>query len=244
MKREWMEGMGDESRSHSGAGSNRPLDAIEPARLSSLPQPATTPLRLIPPGSGPATRRGTFFLGRREPERAVLFVDGNNWFHSLRQAGVGDLPRLDYAKISRKLVRDRAWIGTRYYIGRVPQRGNLRLYRDQRRFLASLESTDPRISIHLGRIEFRAFEIAVEKAVDVMLAVDLVLMAERREFESAYLLSADGDFTPAVDAVRSSGRKVFAVSASHGGRLREACNAFIRVDPGWFEDCYRRDSRP
>ena len=38
-------------------------------------------------------------------------------------------------------------------------------------------------------------EIMVEKAVDVMLAVDLVTMAERNEFDAAYILSADGDYS-------------------------------------------------
>lgn len=247
--------------------------------LSSDSPAATSRPRLIPPGSGTATRRGTFFRSSRAPDRAVLFVDGNNWFHSLREAGVRELHRLDYAKISLKLVRDRTWLGTRYYVGQVPQAGNLRLYVDQRRFLASLASSDSRISVHLGRLEFRrvtsksnreheqrlarlartlgeldrrALEwivrnrretrVVVEKAVDVMLAVDLVLMAERREFETAYLLSADGDFTPAVEAARLTGRQIFAVSASHGGRLREVCNAFIRVGPEWFNDCYRERS--
>jgi len=53
------------------------------------------------------------------PDRAVLFVDGNNWFHSLRKAGVDDLFMLDYAKISTKLVGPRVWLATRYYIGQV-----------------------------------------------------------------------------------------------------------------------------
>jgi len=153
-------------------------------------------------------------------DRAVLFVDGNNWYHSLSELGVGDLGRLNYAKISEKLVGPRTWIGTRYYIGRVQQKGNPRLYADQRRFLAHLQATDPRISVHLGRLEERqvkneaalelrqylsAFpvridvgvfhglmaiakkhaqlDVMVEKAVDVMLAVDLVMMAQRDEFD-------------------------------------------------------------
>jgi len=40
-------------------------------------------------------------------------------------------------------------------------------------------------------------QVMVEKAVDVMLAVDLVVMAERDEYDAAYILSADGDYTPA-----------------------------------------------
>ena len=157
------------------------------------------------------------------PDRAVLFVDGSNWYHALKGIGIASPGRLDYAKLSQKLVGPRTWVATRYYIGQVRQVGNRRLYRDQRRFLAGLRNSDPRISTHLGRLEPRTVEnegarelqqylhalsvqidrgvfhdllaiaarhastqIMVEKAVDVMLAVDLVTMAGRDEFFSPF----------------------------------------------------------
>ena len=49
-------------------------------------------------------------------------------------------------------------------------------------------------------------QIMVEKAVDVMLAVDLVTMAGRDEFDAAYILSADGDYCPAVEAAARLGK--------------------------------------
>lgn len=208
-------------------------------------------------------------------DRAILFVDGNNWFHSLRACGVADLIDLDYAKISLKLIAPREWLATRYYIGQVQNTGNERLYADQRRFLARLRATDARISTHLGRIESRptrneaaielrqylanlkaqipspvfrdlmelacrhaTSEVSVEKAVDVMLAVDMVVMAERNEYDAAYVLSADGDFTPAAEAVRSMGKKVYAASVSTGAQLARAVNSFIHIDRQWFGDCY------
>lgn len=208
-------------------------------------------------------------------DRALVFVDGNNWYHSLKGAGVQGQGALDYAKISAKLAGPRNWAGTRYYIGQVSQTGNTQLYAEQRRFLARLTQRDPRISVHLGRIEERRVEndvarellqylsnlpvridpavykdlvalgtkhrrtrIMVEKAVDVMLAVDLVVMAERNEYDTAYVLSADGDYTHAVGFVRSLGKKVFAVSASHGAQIAAAVNAFIRVDAAWFAGCF------
>jgi uncharacterized LabA/DUF88 family protein len=70
-----------------------------------------------------------------------------------------------------------------------------------------------------------------------MLAVDIVVLAERNQFDVAYLLSTDGDFTPAVTAVRSSGRKVFAASPGRGVMIQAACNAFIRLSKEWFDDC-------
>jgi uncharacterized LabA/DUF88 family protein len=208
-------------------------------------------------------------------DRAILFIDGNNWYHSLRDASVVDLGRLDYAKISEKLVGSREWLGTRYYIGRVPQSGDPTLYADQRRFLSFLESTDSRISIYPGRLERRPFDdpaadelgrylaslktkidrgvfqdlmaiaqrhkkttVMVEKAVDVALAVDMVVMAERDEFDAAYLLSADGDFTPAVNAVKSHGKKVYAASPAQGAQLAAAADSYIRLQRMWFGDCY------
>lgn len=208
-------------------------------------------------------------------DRAVVFIDGNNWYHSIKDAGVEDLGRLDYGKISRKLLGPRDWIATRYYIGQVPQTIDTSLYASQRRFLASLSATDQRISIHLGRLEERPVadpaanellhylatlqirintsiyhglvEIGkrhrkatalVEKAVDVMLAVDMVVMAERGQYDAAYLLSSDGDFTPAVRAVRDRGLKAYAASPAAGAQLAAVVNSFIRLRREWFDDCY------
>jgi uncharacterized LabA/DUF88 family protein len=212
------------------------------------------------------------------PDRAIVFLDGNNWYHGLRdRLNLPDLLKLDYAAVSRKLVGPREWIGTRYYIGQVRQRGNMKLYANQRRFLASLTAADNRISYHLGRLERRKVPneaakelrrylkqldmridrrifhelmaladkhwevtVTVEKAVDVHLAVDMVTMAERDEYDAAYLLSADGDFTPAVKAVRSLGKNVYAATPLFGAELAAVVNAFIRLDSVWFADCYRR----
>jgi uncharacterized LabA/DUF88 family protein len=78
----------------------------------------------------------------------------------------------------------------------------------------------------------------VEKAVDVMLAVDLVMMAQRDEFDSAYILSADGDYTPAVEAVVGLGKAVYAFSPAPGAQLGSVVRAFIRPKEDWFDDCY------
>ena len=66
----------------------------------------------------------------------------------------------------------------------------------------------------------------------------MVVAAERDELDAAYLLSADGDFTPAVEAVRAAGKKVYAVSPAHGAQLAASADSFIRLEPGWFGDCY------
>jgi uncharacterized LabA/DUF88 family protein len=169
------------------------------------------------------------------PERSVVFVDGNNWYHSLTNLGISNLGRFNYAKVSRKLVGPREWTATRYYVGQVRQQENTILYSAQRRYMAWLGARSPRISIHYGRLEQRprndaaaelkrylaelkvridpavykdllslavrhaVVSVTVEKAVDVMLAVDMVRMAERNEYDTAYLLS------PGLHAGRQGG---------------------------------------
>lgn len=221
-------------------------------------------------------------------DRAVLFVDGNNFYHGLRSAGVTNLGELDYCKIAAQLIGPRHFCGLRYYVGQVRQEGDSSLYAEQRHFLAQLVAQNPSlISVHLGRIEVRErrndaadelkqflqglstrldppvyralFDIAkrhqtamvhVEKAVDVMLAVDLVVMALQDRFDAAYILSADGDYTHAVEEARRLGKKVYAASAANGHQLKQVCNAFIPLTREWFNSCYKpppappRSSRP
>src|SRR5438445_203945 len=77
-----------------------------------------------------------------------------------------------------------------------------------------------------------------EKATDVYLATDLVRMALDNEYDAAYLLSADGDYTPAVELVRRRGKHVYAVSAQPGAALARVVTKFIPIEPGWLADCY------
>jgi uncharacterized LabA/DUF88 family protein len=116
----------------------------------------------------------------RALDRAIVFVDGSNRYHGCVAFGLKSLGRLDFAKISRKLVQARQ--------------------------------------------------------VDVQLAVDMVVMAERSGYDTAYLLSADVDFTPAVGAVMATSRRVFVASPLGCARLAGACTSSLRLRRGWFAE--------
>ena len=73
-----------------------------------------------------------------------------------------------------------------------------------------------------------------EKRVDVSIAVDMITMAYGKRYDVAYLLSADGDYVPAVEAVKSEGRKVFAASPVIGRELKKVVDAFIPLKREWF----------
>ena len=116
-----------------------------------------------------------------------------------------------------------------------------RAARELKRYLHNLPvKIDPGVYRELYRIaeENSSATTYVEKAVDVALAVDLVVMAERDEFDCAYILSADGDFTPAVKVVRAHNKKVYAASPAKGAELASAVNTYIPLRAEWFADCY------
>lgn len=199
--------------------------------------------------------------------RAVLFIDGSNWYHSLKRIEVSS--KLDYRAVAAKLIRNRELVGTRYYVGRVT--GDLRRMREQEHYLSFLR--DRGVSVHLGivrrnpmnrqfvrerrrlaeRISGYAAAIPaevreaietfyrsdypqfVEKQVDTRMSVDLVRMAYRDEYDAAYILSADSDFIPAVEAVRELGKTVFAASPAQGKQLAAAVDTYIPLPRRWFD---------
>ncbi|MCK5650333.1 MAG: NYN domain-containing protein, partial [Gemmatimonadetes bacterium] len=126
-------------------------------------------------------------------------------------------------RLETRVVRNEAALELRRYLGNPPMRIERGIYNDL---------------LEIAR-RHATSEVVVEKAVDVMLAVDMVTMGERNEFDAAYLLSADGDFTPAVQAVRALRKRVYAVSPSYGAQLAAAVDSFIRLGATWFRDCYR-----
>ena len=200
-------------------------------------------------------------------ERALLFIDGSNFYHHARDIGIST-GNLDYRILAHKLILDRQLVGIRYYVGKIS--GDLSRIRSQEKFLDRIRSQG--VEIFLGRIERRMLDpddnpliqrlkslIAAnrtdmndsilnalnalcetrqpqytEKRVDVSIAVDMVTMAHRDQYDAAYLLSADGDFVPAVEVVKAAGKKVFAASPFVGYELKRAVHAFIPLKAEWF----------
>lgn len=181
------------------------------------------------------------------PVRAILFIDGNNWYHGLKKIGV-DAYGLDYRKVAAKLLMGRSLSEIRFYIGRVT--GDRTRITRQAQKIAALEAQGVRIT--WGRVQRNLIEpqknpvlgklreivegnattlppevVAqleqlcnmsvpdyVEKQVDVAIAVDLVGMAFRDEYDVAYLLSADADYVSAVQEAQRLNKVVFGAKAS------------------------------
>lgn len=180
-------------------------------------------------------------------QRAIFFIDGSNWYHSLRRQDIGAPGELDYAKISQKLAGTREWIETRYYIGALlgriePRREPNPLATELHRWLDSGPAElGPGAHAWLRTRADAHSNVRTlkEKAVDIMLAVALIRLATDDRYDAAYVLSADGDFTPAVEAVRAGGKTVYGVSPDRSYALANSVNTYIHLQKEWFRDCYR-----
>ena len=81
----------------------------------------------------------------------------------------------------------------------------------------------------------------VEKSVDVPLAVDMVRLAYDGAYGTGIIVSGDGDFVKAVEAVRAKNIRVqnanFLNLDRKGSAIRSACNSFIPLTPKSLSDC-------
>ncbi len=136
-------------------------------------------------------------------QRVMVFIDGSNLYHVLDQ----NCSRHDvqFDKLARKLANGRDLRRIYYYnIRQESDRPDGRA--DQDRFLHSLYDT-PYVEVRLGIAKQRRDQV-VEKGVDVMLATDLVVRAYQDQYDTAILVSGDGDFYPAIQAVKDRGKQV------------------------------------
>ena len=84
-----------------------------------------------------------------------------------------------------------------------------RRYASKRRFIDAL-SYIPRFQVRLGHLSFqgltdRSQPIFQQKRVDMMLGVDMALLAVKQRVDRMVLLTGDSDTIPAVEAVKPEG---------------------------------------
>lgn len=138
--------------------------------------------------------------------------------------------------------------GVRLFLGRIQQN---RILPDKNPALVELGQllaqapleTPPEFRSRLEDLRRRSFVSYVEKQADVWIAVDLVSMAHRDEYDVAYLLSADADYVSAVREVLGMRKRVFPVRswAVRSAELDNVAKA-IPLKGDWFENLSVVDS--
>ncbi len=144
------------------------------------------------------------------PTRVIAYVDGFNLYFGLRSQRLAHLYWLDVAAmISRLLERRELLVATKYFTSRVS--GSPEKAKRQNTYLEALQ-TRPQLSMYFGVYQTHprnchscgtVWEVHSEKMTDVNIAVELMTDAHRNLYDTAVIVSADADLSPAIIAVRA-----------------------------------------
>lgn len=137
-------------------------------------------------------------------ERVGIFIDGSNLYHALRSnCGRADL---NFPEFIARLCRERQLFRAYYYNILQEPNQNPDGYREQQEFLDILRRT-PYLEVRLGYTKLRQ-GVTIEKGIDVMLATDLLRYGWSGLYETAILVSGDGDFAYAIQSAKDMGKHI------------------------------------
>ncbi|MGA8574953.1 MAG: NYN domain-containing protein [Candidatus Cybelea sp.] len=145
--------------------------------------------------------------------RVAIFIDGGYLDHMLRDEFAA--ARIDYEKFAAWLAGDCDLLRS-YYYHCLPFQSNPPTDEERRRFSSAQSffarlSMIPRFHVREGKLAFRGRDAATgrlileQKRVDLMLGLDMALLAAKRQVTDVVLVSGDSDLLPAVEAVKSEG---------------------------------------
>lgn len=172
--------------------------------------------------------------------RTMVYVDGFNLYHGLRDLGGRKWLWLDLEALGRRLCRENDdLVGVKYFTADV--RDDPAAQQRQATYLAALASHTS-VDVHKGRFQqnnvrcfscnrhWRSYE---EKETDVAIAATMIEDAVLHRWDRALLLSADADLCPAVRVVRHLRPEKTVIAAfpprRHSDELGNACHGRFKV---------------
>lgn len=159
---------------------------------------------------------------RARRKRVAVFIDGSNLYFKLRTLipHKMDFIRYRYRDLVFSLLNDdERLVYTGYYVGVVRDTKRSRdfsktadLIQNQQKLFEQLRHQQ--IEIVKGYLLERDGRF-FEKGVDVRLAVDIVTMAQAKQYDTAILISSDTDLIPAMQAAQRNKREIVHVGFEH-----------------------------
>ncbi|MCH9626665.1 MAG: hypothetical protein S4CHLAM2_02910 [Chlamydiales bacterium] len=153
-----------------------------------------------------------FFLGLNlERERITCFVDGFNLYHALADIGENHLKWLDLKALFLRLTRSKSQIITQILFFSAYPTWKPAAYHRHRQYIAALSATG--ITPVMGQFKNKRKRCQKcktqwtnheEKETDVNMALALLDLAYKDQYDHAFLLTRDSDFAPAVHKVKQN----------------------------------------
>lgn len=199
-------------------------------------------------------------------KRAIVFVDGQNLFHAAREAFGYTYPNYDILALARLICQGAGWdlAQARFYTG-IPDPSDDPFWSH---FWVNKLRTMSWDGIHVYSRTLRyrnrkvrlpdgtehTFLTGEEKGIDVRIALDVIRMAHRQEYDVAMILSQDQDLSEVAAEIRTIAREqnrwiklacAFPFSPTTRNRRGIDRTDWIRIERATYDACLdRRDYRP
>ena len=199
-------------------------------------------------------------------KRAVVFIDGQNLFHSVRESFGYTYPNYDVRALARRVCQDKGWelAQVRFYTG-VPDLSDDARWHE---FWSHKFAMMGRQGIHVYSRPLRyrnkrvnlpdgseyTFLAGEEKGIDVRIAIDVIRMGHHKEYDVALIFSQDQDLSEVADEIRAIAREqdrwikvacAFPISPTMRNRRGIEKTDWIQVDRVTYDTCLdHRDYRP
>lgn len=191
-------------------------------------------------------------------KRVVAFIDGQNLFFAAKEAFGYNYPNYDVKKLAEHVCQQKGWQlqKIKFYTG-IPDmsddkfhnafwsakllsmsRQGIEIFSRPLRY-RNKSFTAPNGSVH-------TFLVGDEKGVDVRLAIDVMRLAHRQEYDVALIFSQDQDYSEVADELRVISREqnrwIHIASAypdSPTVRNRRGINKtdWIKIDKATYDQC-------
>jgi uncharacterized LabA/DUF88 family protein len=203
-------------------------------------------------------------------KRAIAFVDGQNLFHSAKNAFGHKFPNYDVAALAAATCQPQNWRldQVRFYTG-VPDAADDAVWNHfwtaklaqmgrQHVHVFSRPLRYRNQTVRLPNGQTHTFLVGQEKGVDVRLALDVVRLAHRHSYDVAIIFSQDQDLSEVADEIRQIAQEqarwikiACAFPSSPASTNRRGINGsdWIKIDRATYDACldsrdYRAKPKP
>lgn len=180
--------------------------------------------------------------------KAIVYIDGFNLYFALDEKNWHSFKWLDLIALSKGLIRsDQELVTVKYFTARIANDPDKQ--KRQTAFLDAL-GTLSNLEIFYGNYQQktiicnrcgRSWDDSKEKQTDVSIATQMLLDAHKPDcVDDIILVTADSDQCPAMEAVRSLGKKILVVLPPGRGHYLEvqmAADARLELTAKKFKKC-------
>lgn len=179
-----------------------------------------------------------------EKERVIIFIDGSNHYHIVKDMfnNSKKLIEFNFEKFIKHITGNRKLIRVYYYTAPLDKKKDEKTYSKQQQFFEKLKKIQ-NFSLVLCRMQKEKIDgksVYVVKEDDIHLAVDMVRLAYNKAYDTAILVSSDGDFAPAIRAVKEIGKNVenIGFETKFSWHLKQECDKFRQLSKKEINDCF------